>query len=211
MAKVFQLRFVDDKEAMDTCAAVINAGQLIVLPVNSGYVFACDYLNSRAVRSLYSVRKQENLVVPTLIFPDLAAVHDVGQLPQLNPQTELALESGSLTLIIPSYESLRPKENEQDEFLGVNIPSNDFIKKLLRLTGPCQVMAANHVGKGMPSNANSILLDFEELVEVIIDIGDVELQPSTVINWTEALPTIARIGVITAKEVLELIPECRLE
>jgi tRNA threonylcarbamoyl adenosine modification protein (Sua5/YciO/YrdC/YwlC family) len=211
MAKVFQLGFVDGKEAMEACAGAINAGQLIVLPVNSGYVFACDFLNSQAAKDLYTTRKQEQLVVPTLIFPDLAAVHDVGHLPQLHPQTELAVESGSLMLIIPSYESFRPKENEQEEFLGVNIPSNDFIKKLLSMTVPCQVMAANPVGEGMPTNMKSILLDFEELVEVIIDIGDVELQPSTVINSTEEPPTIARIGALSVLEVFELIPQCQLE
>jgi hypothetical protein len=31
MAKVFQLRFVDGKEAMEACAAAINAGQLICI------------------------------------------------------------------------------------------------------------------------------------------------------------------------------------
>lgn len=187
-------------------AAAINAGRLIILPVTSGYVLACDAQNASALSDLDAARHAKNEYISSIIFPDIATLANEVTLPELDPALVEIFEKGLLTLILKRDLSFRSNHGGTKELIAVNIPENSWVQNLLAKTGPCAVGAASIINEGIPKKISEVSQEIKNVVEIAVDAGTIKGSVSTVINFVEKKPVIVRIGTISESEIKALIP-----
>ena len=192
---------------LSEAVAAINAGRLILLPVTSGYVLACDAHNASAISDLDIARHNDKDYVSSMIFPTVEAMNDEVTLPILGPGLLELIESGSLTLIVNKDTSMRSNQEDSHELVAVNIPINPWVRKLLKKTGPCAVGAASIIGEGVPKRLTEVSPAIKDLAEVAIDAGIIKSTVSTVINFAGTKPILIRVGAVSEVQIKKLIPD----
>src|SRR5208282_1802699 len=102
---------------------------------------------------------------------------------------------GPLTVIVPSRQA--------GETIGIRMPDHTVALRLVEESG-CTIAApsANLEGKKAPTNCREALEDLDGQVDLALDGGPVDFGiSSTVLDFTQARPTVTREGVITQPDV----------
>jgi L-threonylcarbamoyladenylate synthase len=197
---------VPNLDVLNEAAEIVRIGQLVVFPVNSGYVIGCDPFNSNATRHVNEVRGHVIDNIQTIVFSDLTAARDVIEDKEIPSALVDALYSGDLTIVFNRIESFRPAITEFDELVSINFPAHPLIRELLHLSGPCAVSAAAPVGIGLPASIEDPQNYFGEQVDLYLDAGRIDGSSSTVINWTQRLPVLVRQGEFPIEELMKIFP-----
>ncbi|XP_010721742.1 yrdC domain-containing protein, mitochondrial [Meleagris gallopavo] len=154
----------------------LQQGGLVAVPTDTVYGVACLAQDSRAVRSIYSL-KGRNGTKPLAIC--LGDVENIYRYCHVNVPDELLqdLLPGPVTLVLKRSEELNKDLNPFTSLVGVRIPNHPFIRELARACpGPLALTSAN-----VSSQASTLTVsEFQDLwpqLSLVVDggpIGDVQ-------------------------------------
>ena len=109
---------------------------------------------------------------------------------------------GALTLIVPKNELL-PSELTIFSTVGIRMPDHDWLRDIIRKTGPLAATSANISGESSPATVSQVLEQLDTRVEVIIDGGESKSGiSSTVVDCSGEEIIILREGGITREQIL---------
>ncbi|KAM6371040.1 threonylcarbamoyl-AMP synthase [Pluvialis apricaria] len=131
------------REVVAAAVGALQAGGLVALPTDTVYGVACLAQDSRAVRSIYSL-KGRNGGKPLAIC--LGDVDRLYRYCQVNVPDELLrdLLPGPVTLVLKRSEELNKDLNPFTSLVGVRIPNHPFVRDLARAcSGPLALTSAN--------------------------------------------------------------------
>ncbi|XP_052554504.1 threonylcarbamoyl-AMP synthase isoform X1 [Tympanuchus pallidicinctus] len=164
------------KEAVAAAVGALQKGGLVAVPTDTVYGVACLAQDSRAVRSIYSL-KGRNGTKPLAIC--LGDVENIYRYCHVNVPDELLqdLLPGPVTLVLKRSEELNKDLNPFTSLVGVRIPNHPFIRELARACpGPLALTSAN-----VSSQASTLTVsEFQDLwpqLSLVVDggpIGDVQ-------------------------------------
>ncbi|OXB66420.1 hypothetical protein ASZ78_011954 [Callipepla squamata] len=163
-------------EAVEAAVGALREGGLVAVPTDTVYGVACLAQDSRAVRSIYSL-KGRNGTKPLAIC--LGDVEHIYRYCHVNVPDELLhdLLPGPVTLVLKRSEELNKDLNPFTSLVGVRIPNHLFIRELARACpGPLALTSAN-----VSSQASTLTVsEFRDLwpqLSLVVDggpIGDVQ-------------------------------------
>lgn len=182
---------------------VITAGGIIAFPTDTVYGIGCDAFNSDAIARIYALKKRKRAKPLVLFVPDKNLVNKYAN---PKPEAKRLIEKffpGPLTVIVNSSNSSPSELVDPNGRIGVRIPKNDVILKILNtLPTPLATTSANPSGKEETTTANSVASQFmDEELEIIIDGGLCNRPPSAVIDTTTFPPILLRKGHISIPEI----------
>jgi L-threonylcarbamoyladenylate synthase len=115
---------------------------------------------------------------------------------------------GPLTLAFGFEEGLdRPSWLEGRAEVAVRIPAHDFLRALLQQTGVLVVTSANPHGAPTPRTADDVAGALGSAVELVVDGGELQDIPSTLVNVAEGAPSVEREGAIARRAIAEALEE----
>ena len=101
---------------------------------------------------------------------------------------------GAFTFIYPSLSSL-PKAFKGRKTVGIRIPDNRIATMLVeRLGNPIMTSSVEHYDEDYGCEPELMAQRYEDAVEIVIDAGRGELEPSTVVDCTSGEAEIIRQG-----------------
>ena len=101
---------------------------------------------------------------------------------------------GAFTFIYPSLSSL-PKAFKGRKTVGIRIPDNRIATMLVeRLGNPIMTSSVEHCDEDYGCEPELMAQRYEDAVEIVIDAGRGELEPSTVVDCTSGEAEIIRQG-----------------
>ncbi|TSA22857.1 MAG: hypothetical protein D4R69_00095 [Actinomycetales bacterium] len=179
--------------------ASIKRGEVVILPLEHSYVYACDAFSLAAVNRLHQLRNDPEGVAAQVIIGKVETLAGLAQ--GLTPAVkDLAREfwPGMLTLKLPQNQSLNWDLGDGgalNEF-AVRVPNRSETLEVLNETGPLAIASATFAG-GNPVTLAPISSEMES-----IDIGELEAGPlSTVVAADGENLTIVRVGAVTFEEL----------
>lgn len=181
---------------------VIRAGGVVAVPTDTVYGIACSVKNPKAIQSLYDIKIREiNKAIPVLIA-DLDQIDQVAK--NLNDQARKLSKTfwpGALTLIVEKNSQL-PENLTIHPTVGMRMPAHEWLRSLMRITGPLACTSANISGEASPATARQVLDQLDERIELIIDGGECKGGiSSTVVDCSTDDIVILRKGGITSEEI----------
>ena len=143
-----------------------------------------------------------------MLVADLTmAIQLVGELPEAAVRLAGRYWPGPLTLIVPAPRSICTLLTAGTGRIGLRVPDAAVALALIRrFGGPVTGTSANRSGERDLLDANEVLHQLGDRVDVILDGGPVAAgRPSTVVDVTTSPPVIVRPGPVGQREIFDLL------
>ena len=176
---------------------VLQSGGLVIYPTDTIYGLGCDITKTKSLEKIAQIKgvqlEKANL---SFICNDLSHLSDyVKQLDSATFKIIKRALPGPYTFILPGSNNL-PKVFKKKKTVGIRIPDNNIIRTLVAELGNPIVSTSIRDEDDVLEYTTDPELIFEKwqgLVDVVIDGGYGDNEPSTVIDLTEE-PVVIREG-----------------
>jgi tRNA threonylcarbamoyl adenosine modification protein (Sua5/YciO/YrdC/YwlC family) len=187
-----QVRLI--RQAVD----MLHTGAVIVYPTDSAYALGCHLGDKKAIDQIRRIRQVNDKHNFTLMCRDLSEISTYAKLSNntlyriLNAHTP-----GPYTFILNATSEVpRRLLHPRRRTIGIRVPSNPIAHMLLE-THREPIMSSTLIlpGDSMPLTDPYEIRDLlEHQVDLVIDGGYCGLEPSTVVDMTEEVPRVLRVG-----------------
>lgn len=183
------------KRLIRQAADIVRGGGLIAYPTDSCYALGCQLDNARALERLRSIRGIDERHYLTLMCRDLAEISAYAIVDDARFRLLKRATPGSYTFILRARREV-PRRLARKKTIGVRIPGHPAAYALLaELDEPMLSTTLTLPGDAAPlSEAQEIRERLERRLDLIIDAGPCDVEPSTVIDLTEDEPQVLRKG-----------------
>ncbi|PKQ32765.1 MAG: threonylcarbamoyl-AMP synthase [Actinobacteria bacterium HGW-Actinobacteria-2] len=207
MPRVFDIS-TDREAAIDAAAAAVADGKCIVLPTDTVYGIGANAFDPDAVQRLLHAKQRGRDMPPPVLIADVMALRTLADV--VTNDIDAAAEAwwpGALTMVVRAQPSLRLNLGERGGTVAVRIPDHEFTRALLRATGPLAVSSANVTGEPAATTIAEAQDQLKKSVAVYLDGGPAaEPVPSTIIDLTDDIPRVLRLGRISMEQLTDVFP-----
>lgn len=195
-------------EEIEKAADVIRNGGLVAFPTETVYGLGANALDPDAVGKVYSAkgRPSDNpMIVHISSKDDILKLTD--RITEDMKKLMDAFWPGPLTMVV-SAKTVIPKVTTGGlETVGIRMPSNSVAAELISRSGvPIAAPSANLSGKPSPTRFSHVVDDLDGRIDGIIAGEECQAGiESTVVDMTDEIPVILRPGVITQKQLSEVL------
>ncbi|UPQ79018.1 L-threonylcarbamoyladenylate synthase [Flavobacterium azooxidireducens] len=187
-----------NEAAIAKVVKVLKDGGLVIYPTDTVYGLGCDITNTKALERIAKIKgiKLEKANF-SFICHDLSNISDYVR--QIDTATFKILKRalpGPYTFILPGNNNL-PKEFKKKKTVGIRVPDNNIVLEMVKLLGNPIVSTSIHDDDEVLEYSTDPELIFEKwqnLVDVVVDGGYGDNQPSTIIDLSEGEPVVIREG-----------------
>jgi tRNA threonylcarbamoyl adenosine modification protein (Sua5/YciO/YrdC/YwlC family) len=195
------IKIYEDKPSEAAIAKVVKVlkeGGLVIYPTDTVYGLGCDITNTKALERIAKIKgvKLEKANF-SFVCHDLSNISDYVK--QLDTPTFKLLKKalpGAYTFILPGNQNL-PKEFKKKTTVGIRVPDNNIALEIVRQLGNPIVSTSIHDEDDVIEYTTDPELIFEKwqnTVDVVIDGGYGDNQPSTIIDFSNGVPVVLREG-----------------
>lgn len=189
---------------MEQIVEALRDGEIIIYPTDTIYAIGCDALNNSAIEKICKIKginpQKTNLSITCCSISQAADYARID-----NRAFRLLKENmpGAFTFILPASTTL-PKVFKGRKAVGIRIPDNAVAQEIaMRLGNPVLTTSiqwdVNEPEEGI--NPLYIAQRYEDVVDLLIDCGNGDVIPSTVVDCMDSNnPEIIREGKGVLKE-----------
>lgn len=190
-------RTLAQDEAEEAAVSLLKQGGLVAFPTDTLYGIGCAFDRPRAVERLVALRNIDRKRRPlTFLLPDL------GELARYAQVTEEGHRILTRILPGPYCVELLATAAVPDAFavgrrrtIGVRVPDQPFCEKLLWTLGIPVVTATAKGRDGRTlTTARAIADELGDALDLVVDGGELDEQPSTVVSLVDDWVTVLRRG-----------------
>jgi tRNA threonylcarbamoyl adenosine modification protein (Sua5/YciO/YrdC/YwlC family) len=185
-------------KAIEKVVAILKKGGLIIYPTDTVYGLGCDITNIKALERVARIKQiQLEKANFSFICHDLSNLSDYVK--QIDTSTFKILKRalpGPYTFILPSSKNL-PNPFKKKKTVGIRVPNNNIALDIVKKLGNPIISTSIHDEDEVieyTTDPELILEKWDNLVDMVIDGGYGDNQPSTVIDLSENEPVVVREG-----------------
>jgi len=198
MARYLDVHPVDPQpRAITQVVEMLRDDALIAYPTDSGYALGIQLGNRDGLDRIKKLRELDDKHHFTLVCRDFA---QLGQLVQLSNAAFRAIKSatpGPYTFILPATGEV-PKRlmHPKKRTVGVRIPDHAVVQALLEELGePLLSSTLLMPGETEPmTDGWQVKDELDHWLDAVIDSGECGSEPTTVVDFSDGLPVVARVG-----------------
>ena len=195
---------------LQKAAALIEKGKVIVCPTDTGYAFAANAIDIKAVTRVFILKGR---AYANPIHVAVYSLEAADKYVYMTKAAELLAKRylpGGLTLVLRRREVIPPLLVAGKDTIGIRIPDNKIILSLAEMTDlPITATSANPSGKPTPYSAQEVIDQMGETiggVDLILDQGALASRGlSTIVDLTMDPPQLIRQGVISWLEIRQFL------
>lgn len=178
-------------------ADTVSNGGVIAYPTDSSYALGChldDKTAAERIRRIRRVGPEHNF---TLVVKELSEIAQYAKVENDQYRMLKSLTPGPFTFILPATREVpRRLQHPKRNTIGIRVPDYPIVLALLeQLREPLMSSTLILPGEDMPmSDPEKIRERLQHDIDLVIDGGPCGMDPTSVIEWTEDVPRIARQG-----------------
>jgi L-threonylcarbamoyladenylate synthase len=200
-----------DSEGEQMAADWLRGGGVAVVPTDTVYGLAARPVDADAVDAVYRMKGRPGGMHLPVLAASVAQVRALGV--AFTPGAETLARRwwpGPLTLAFGFAPQLdRPAWLAGRTEVAVRIPDHDFLRGLLERTGVLVVTSANPHGAPTPRTAHDVARRLGSTVELVVDGGELQDIPSTLVNVSGPEPCVEREGALSAAAIAGALEEAQ--
>ncbi len=203
-----------DKTWLTTAADILKKGGLVAFPTETVYGLGGDALNPEASARIYSAKGRPSDNPLIVHIADMDALYGiVKKVPEQAKRLAEAFWPGPLTMIFEKNDKVPLETTGGLDSVAVRMPSNEIARALIAAsTGYIAAPSANTSGRPSPTKAAHVRDDLNGRIDMILDGGEVGIGiESTIVDFTEEIPTILRPGYITQAMIASVIGDVQMD
>lgn len=198
MSQFFQIHpETPQKRLIRQAVEILRKGGVIVYPTDSAYAIGCRLGDKSATDRIKRIRRLDDKHNFTLVCQDLSDIGTYAKVDNAQYRLLKTFTPGPYTFILHATSEvprrlLHPKRRT----VGVRVPDNAIVQELLGELGE-PIMSSTLI---LPGDADPMTdpYDIRETLErdldLIIDGGFCGMEATTVVDFTEDMPRVTRVG-----------------
>ena len=198
MARYFDIHPADPQpRRIAQVADIVRAGGVIAYPTDSCYALGCQLGNADGMTRIRAIRGLDDRHHLTLVCRDFAQLGQFARVANSVFPAIRAATPGSYTFILPATREVpRRLQHPGKKTVGVRIPRHTVTQALLAELGEPLVSSTLLLpGEDEPMTQGWQIDDqLGQAVDAVIDSGDCDTEPTTVIDFSGDEPEILRRG-----------------
>ena len=198
MAQYFLIHPINpQKRLIHQAAEIVRQGGVIAYPTDSSYALGCSIGNKEAMNRIRNIRKVGDGHNFTLVCKDLSEISVYAKVDDDIYRLLKRYTPGAYTFIlVATREVPRRLQNPKRRSIGLRVPDFPIAKLLLdELNEPLMSSTLILPGETLPLNdAEQIRSILEHEVDLIIDGGPCDFQPTSVVDLISGVAQVLREG-----------------
>jgi tRNA threonylcarbamoyl adenosine modification protein (Sua5/YciO/YrdC/YwlC family) len=177
--------------------AIIRDGGVVVYPTDSSYALGCHIGDKAAMERIRAIRRVGEDHNFTLVCRDLSDIASYAQISNTDYRILKANTPGAYTFILPATREVpRRLQHPKRKTIGLRIPEHAITQALLAELGePLLSSTLILPGDDMPLNdPDEIRERLERQVDLVIEGGPCDINPTTVVALEDGVATVIRRG-----------------
>lgn len=164
-------------------ADILRKDGLVVYPTDSGYAVGCSTDSHKALMRLYQLKKPLKKFVMALLFQDMSKASDFAVIDNYAFKLIKSRIPGPYTFILPAEHRIVRKLDVKRPEIGCRWPNSPVIQGILtELGSPLVNTAAKLEEEQELTDPDEIWELFQHHVDLMLDIGEVPVNPTNVIK-----------------------------
>ena len=178
-------------------------GRLLVVPTDTVYGIGCDAVNPKAVEALLAAKGRGRQMPPPVLVSSVDAIDSLCvDVPDAARALARAFWPGGLTLILRARLDLGWDLGETGGTIGVRIPKQDALLRLLTDFGPMAVTSANLTGQPPATSVEQARSYFGHRVSAYLDGGPSQgSTASSIVDFAHGGARAIRLGTINLEDL----------
>ncbi|NOX17133.1 MAG: threonylcarbamoyl-AMP synthase [Chlorobi bacterium] len=173
----------------------LKDGGVIIYPTDTLYALGCDIFNHSAVRRVYDIKNEISTKLYSFICPDLK---DISKYAKVSNYAYKAMKKhlpGPYTFVLPAAKEVPKKLWTKRKTVGIRIPDNNIARTLSEMIGHpiISTSVTNRLGE-VYYDPMEIRTVFNSQVDLMLGLGTLSGQPSSIIDLSGDEPEIIREG-----------------
>jgi len=184
-----QLRYINK------AVSVLKEGGVIIYPTDTVYGIGCDIFNKEALERIFSIKNDSSSKLFSFVCSDLKDISKYARVSDYAYRTMKHLLPGPYTFILPAAKLVPKKLWSKRKTVGIRIPNNNITMKLVEELGNPIISTSTTSRKGEviydPFEIKNI---FNTQVDLMLSMGSLMGEPSTVVDLSDEEPEVIREG-----------------
>lgn len=203
-----------EKELLQEAGMILKNGGLVAFPTETVYGLGGNALDVEASHKIYAAKGRPSDNPLIIHIADMDALEPlVTEIPDAAKKLAAKCWPGPLTMIFPKSEIVPFETTGGLNSVAVRMPSHVVARELIRAAGGyVAAPSANTSGRPSPTLAEHVIEDMDGKIDMIVDGGCVGIGlESTIVDFTEEVPTILRPGYINQEMLSEILGEVKMD
>ena len=184
-----QLRYINK------AVSVLKEGGVIIYPTDTVYGIGCDIFNKDALERIFTIKNDSTNKLFSFVCSDLKDIAKYARVSDYAYRTMRHLLPGPYTFILPAAKLVPKKLWSKRKTVGIRIPNNNITMKLVEDLGNPIISTSTTNRKGEviydPFEIKNI---FNTQVDLMLSMGPLMGEPSTVVDLSDEAPEVLRKG-----------------
>lgn len=176
----------------------LRAGGLGIYPTDTTYGLGCDFYSKRAIDRIYQLKGMDAKHPLSFLCADLSEVAHYAVVENRNYRILRHHLPGKYTFILPATREVPKIVQSNTRTVGIRIPESPVCTALIKELGhpliSTTVARAPHAEHAYLNDPDEIVANFGRSVEVFLDAGLLQGEPSSIIDLTGPEPSVLRRG-----------------
>ena len=175
----------------------LKEGGIVVYPTDSSYALGCHTGERAALDRIRQIRGLDHTHNFSLVCRDLSEIAVYAKVDNATYRLLKACTPGAYTFILPATRQVpRRLQHPKRKTIGLRVPDNAIVQAILaNLNEPMMSSTLVMPGEELPLTDTYEMRDLVgERVDLIIDGGYCGFDFTTVVDLTEGVPHVLRIG-----------------
>ena len=191
-----------DPKLLRQAAELIVAGEVLVCPTDTGYAFAANAIDEKAIARVFKLKGRSFANPVHVAVSSIEHAEKYAQVDDVARQLAKQFLPGALTMVLLKKEVVPDVLVAGLKTVGIRIPDNKVILNLARMSQlPITTTSANISGKPTPYAVPEIIAQMGKDIQnisLILDQGTISPpELSTIVDLTASPPRLLRQGRIS--------------
>ncbi len=188
-----------EKRLMTQIAGIIKDGGLLIYPSDSGYTLGCTIHSKKALTRLYLMKKKIKKYAMTLMVHDFPILSEWAEMENFMYKYMKHCLPGPYTFILNATKACQRALDVKRAEIGVRMPDHPFFKTLIPIFNDALLTTSANPdsddGIALPiSDPGEIEKEFGNRVDLIVDMGPLPINETTVISFISGEAEVLREG-----------------
>lgn len=193
-----------EKENINEVIDLLNHDEVVAFPTETVFGLGVKFSHLEALEKIYEIKHRSHSKAISLMIYD---PKDIEKYAYVNENAQKLIDHfmpGMITLVLKKKSILSDDFTAGYDTIGIRIPDDPFVLKLLKEVGPMLVTSANISGQETLLNDQEVYKQFKGKIKMIVKGKCKNTCASTVIKVDEDV-TILRQGCIQEEEIREVL------
>jgi tRNA threonylcarbamoyl adenosine modification protein (Sua5/YciO/YrdC/YwlC family) len=174
---------------------VLRKGGVIIYPTDTVYGLGCDLSNKKGIEKIYEIKRRNKKQPLSFLCSDLKHISQYAKVTDYAYKTMKRLLPGPYTFILEASRLVPKIILPKRPTTGIRVPDNNICLALIReLEQPIISTSVKDSNGEDLGNPYEIEQYFGKIVDMVIDGGTINPEPSSVISLVDDDIEVIRIG-----------------